>query len=110
MTEETLDKTCGLTRQTLDALTSVFIRHSRLTKVILYGSRAKGTFRKGSDVDLTLIGDQLTHADLLEIETQIDDLLLPYKVDISLYHFVDNENLREHIDRVGVVLYHRETS
>ncbi len=74
----------------------------------LYGSRAKGNYRDGSDIDLTLMGDALSHAQLNRIETQIDDLLLPYTIDLSLFEHIDNANLIDHIRRVGVVFYARD--
>ncbi|MEH6567025.1 MAG: nucleotidyltransferase domain-containing protein [Halopseudomonas sp.] len=75
--------------------------------VCALGSRAKGTFRAGSDIDLTLKGSALTLEDLLAIENQIDDLLLPWSVDLSLFEHIDNDSLREHIQRMGVVFYDR---
>jgi len=54
---------------------------------------------------LTLKGTELTHHDLLDIALALDDLLLPYKIDLSLHHQIDNPHLIDHIDRVGKVLY-----
>ena len=71
-------------------------------RIILYGSRAKGNFKPGSDIDLTLVAPSLTTTELLEIDRAIDELLLPYKVDLSLWHQIDNADLIEHIKRVGV--------
>ena len=72
-----------------------------IERAIIYGSRAKGTHRYASDIDLTLIAPEMTHWQLLELEQAIDDLLLPWKVDLSLYHHIDNEALKAHIERVG---------
>ena len=74
-------------------------------KVILYGSRAKGTYKPFSDIDITLLGDKLEHDDLLDIIDGIEDLLLPYMFDISLFSSLKNENLIDHINRVGVEVY-----
>ena len=84
---------------------AVFARYPQVEQAILYGSRAKGTFRNGSDIDLTLKGDALTHRELGKIDMELDDLLLPYKIDLSLFRQIDNPNLIEHIERVGVVFY-----
>jgi hypothetical protein len=54
---------------------------------------------------LTLIGDQLSHHDLLDIELALDELLLPYKIDLSLHHQLDNPQLIDHIARVGKSFY-----
>lgn len=95
----------GLKSQTIEAIQSVFAKHSAVKKAILYGSRAKGNYRNGSDVDLTLVGEDLTLTELLAIENELDDLLLPYKIDLSLYHQIDNPDLLEHIERVGEVFW-----
>ena len=91
----------GLKPHTVSAIQSVFARHPEVKKAVLYGSRAKGTHRPGSDIDLTLFGVALTYTQLDRIETEIDDLLLPYTVDLSLYTQIDNADLLEHIQRVG---------
>jgi predicted nucleotidyltransferase len=100
----------GLKESTIAALAGVFAACPRLERVILYGSRAKGTSRNGSDIDLTIVGDEVTHAQLLEISNQVDDLLLPYKIDLSLFHHIENPDLLNHIQRVGVVFYERKAN
>lgn len=67
-------------------------------------------YRKGSDIDLCLEGQPLEVADLLKLEAQVDDLLLPWKVDLSLKHMIDNPSLLDHIERVGVPIYRAERS
>lgn len=96
----------GLSEQDLQKLCHVFERYPQVSKVILYGSRAKGNFKRGSDIDITILGhmDGQTFGRLL---TDLDDLLLPYQIDLSLYDQVQNAELKSHIDRVGQVLYER---
>ncbi len=96
---------CGLTLSTQEKLNSVFKKYSEIKKVILYGSRAKGNFKNGSDIDLTIFSEDRKFSGLLKIANEIDDLNLPYEVDISLFHHIDNKNLIEHIERVGFVFY-----
>lgn len=95
----------GLPAYAIEALRSVFQGWPQIQRVLLYGSRAKGSYRPGSDIDLVIEGDELTLTQLLAIENQIDDLLLPWMVDISLKHQIDNTSLLEHIARVGVPFY-----
>jgi uncharacterized protein len=95
----------GLKETTIEKIQSVLARYPEIEKAVLYGSRAKGNYRNGSDIDLTLMGDGLTHNQLLRIEMEIDDLLLPYKMDLSLYRQIENPDLLEHINRVGVTFY-----
>ncbi|MDO9052953.1 MAG: nucleotidyltransferase domain-containing protein [Gallionella sp.] len=95
----------GLSAATLDKLRSVFARHNVIHAVLIYGSRAKGNYRAGSDIDLTIKGDEIQFAELMQIEDQIDDLMLPYTVDLSQYRQIANRELIAHIDRVGVEIY-----
>ena len=97
----------GLSAATVAAICGVFARFPSVENAVLYGSRAKGTFRHGSDIDLTLLGDCLTSAELGAIVDELDDLLLPYQIDLSIFHQLNHEKLREHIERVGQVLYVR---
>jgi uncharacterized protein len=95
----------GLKETTIEKIRGVLARYPEIEKAVLYGSRAKGNYRNGSDIDLTLVGDGLTHNQLLRIEMEIDDLLLPYKMDLSLYRQIENPSLLEHIARVGITFY-----
>jgi uncharacterized protein len=95
----------GLKETTIEKIKGVLARYPEIEKAVLYGSRAKGNYRNGSDIDLTLVGDGLTHNQLLRIEMEIDDLLLPYKMDLSLYRQIENPSLLEHIARVGITFY-----
>ena len=97
----------GLSESTVAKLRRVFAAHSGVERVILYGSRAKGTQRKGSDIDMTIVGESFDTTALLRIETELDDLLLPYLIDLSLFHHVENAELIAHIERVGVTIYAR---
>lgn len=92
----------GLPPATLDKLRSVFAQHNAIESAVLYGSRAKGNYRAGSDIDLTLKGGEMAFAELMQIENQIDDLMLPYNVDLSQYRQLEKADLIAHIDRVGV--------
>ena len=97
----------GLSESTVAKLRGVFAAQPGVERVILYGSRAKGTARKGSDIDMTIVGESLDITALLRIETELDDLLLPYSIDLSLFHYVENADLIAQIERVGVTIYAR---
>ena len=97
----------GLKESTIGKISRVFAACPEIEKVIIYGSRAKGDFRPGSDIDLTVVGDEVTWEQLLRIENELDDLLLPYKIDLSLLRQIDNPELLAHIERVGKVFYER---
>jgi type I restriction enzyme S subunit len=100
----------GLSQEIRNQIKNVFRKYDSIEKAVLYGSRAKGNFKLGSDIDLTLYGPQLDLDLLLQIENELDDLLLPYKVDLSIFNKIENEELREHINRVGVLFYSKTGS
>ena len=96
----------GLSDITINTLNSIFRKYPCIKQVVLYGSRAKGKFRIGSDIDMTLFTDgTFTHSDMLSITGDFDDSDLPYFVDVSIYDNISNPDLKSHIDRVGKVLY-----
>lgn len=95
----------GLKDADLEAMRAVLAQFPAITKAIIYGSRAKGNYKPGSDIDLALIGDDLSLSTLFAIEIALDELLLPNKVDLSLYSHIENSDLLAHIDRVGQVFY-----
>lgn len=95
----------GLNEQIIKQINSVFAHYPEVEQVILYGSRAKGTYKNGSDIDLTLKGNSLDLAIINKISNDIDDLLLPYSFDISIFSQISNADLVDHISRVGVVFY-----
>ena len=95
----------GLEDITLQKIKSVFSNFPQIEQAILYGSRAKGNFKPGSDIDITLMGDGLSLAVMNEIGLKLDDLLLPYFFDLSVYSHIKDPALLEHIERVGVVIY-----
>lgn len=97
----------GLPPTTVGKIQEVFSRYARVESAVLYGSRAKGNYKNGSDIDLTMYGADLTFQDLMDISMELDDLLLPYMIDLSIFDTLDHKELREHIERVGVVFYER---
>lgn len=97
----------GLPEQAIQEIQGALALYPEVEKAILYGSRAIGTFKPGSDIDLTLIGENLTHNLMLGIMFDLDDLLLPWMIDLSIFDTIDHPGLREHIDRVGQTLYER---
>jgi type I restriction enzyme S subunit len=99
---------CGLTDIELKKLHGMFSQYTDIEKVVLYGSRTKGNYKPFSDVDITLIGNTLTHRQLNKLSLDIDELLLPYRFDISIFHTLSNPDLIDHIQRVGITIYQKE--
>jgi predicted nucleotidyltransferase len=100
----------GLKTETIIAIQEVFGKFPEVEKAILYGSRAKGNYRSGSDIDLTLTGEKLNLTILQKIENELDELYLPYKIDLSLHKHIRNTELLNHIERVGVVFFKKHKS
>lgn len=98
----------GLSEKTVKQIFSVFEGFPEIEKAVLYGSRAKGNFKTGSDIDLTLYGEKLSARLLGDIAEALDDLLLPYTIDLSIFDDLNHAKLREHIERVGVVFYEKK--
>jgi predicted nucleotidyltransferase len=98
----------GLKDETILKIQSAFIKFPGIEKVVIYGSRAKGNYRNGSDIDITLFGKELSLQILLRLMNEIDELNTPYMFDISIYDTLSSETLKEHIDRVGLVFYERD--
>ena len=99
--------TFGLAEKVVERVVDVFKGHSDIEKVIIYGSRAKGTFRAGSDIDLTLLGASLTPSLLSVIASELDALNTAYLFDLSIFNELKSQELIEHIERVGQVFYQR---
>lgn len=99
----------GLNENTIEKINRVFAAHPQVRRAILYGSRAKGNFKPNSDIDITLIGKEINLDVLNSISLEIDDLLLPYMIDLSFFAHIKNQDLIEHINRVGKVFYQNET-
>lgn len=95
----------GLEENTIKKINKVFATYSGIKKAILYGSRAKGNYKMGSDIDIVLLAPELTITELFKIENQLDDLLLPWKIDLSLFHQISSDDLIDHVNRVGKTFY-----
>lgn len=95
----------GLIPKTWVAIQGVLATHPHVAQAILYGSRAMGRHKIASDIDLTLVGAQLTASEVGDIAAELDDLLLPYEFDLSAQHLLNHPELLAHIERVGVVVY-----
>ena len=96
----------GLSGETLRELHEIFLKYRNIQEVVIYGSRAKGNYRPGSDIDLALKTDgDFGFTELLKIGNDFEDSDLPYFVDVLIYDAISNSELKAHIDRVGKVLY-----
>ncbi len=98
----------GIPTEDLAALLKIFESNESIQEVILFGSRAKGNFNVGSDIDLAIKGPHLTVNNLLKLSAELDELFLPYQFDLVIFERIQETKLTEHIERVGVLLYKRK--
>jgi predicted nucleotidyltransferase len=95
----------GLSDTVIQELQDVFRRYSNIQKVLIFGSRSKGNFRPGSDIDLAIIGKDIDYRLLLDVQCDIEDLELLYSIDLLDYQKKKGTPIGDHIDRVGQVFY-----
>ena len=96
----------GLALPEIELMREVFRRVSALRQVVLYGSRAKGTYRPESDIDLALVGIE-DEVQAEAVAEQLEELPLPYRFDVKARSAIRYPPLEEHIARVGITLYQR---
>lgn len=94
----------GLPPAALQSLLEVLAQYPEINSVTLFGSRAKGNWLPGSDIDLCLDAPGLSMARRLELENRLDDLLLPWRIDLLLRHEIENDALLAHVARIGIRL------
>ena len=98
----------GLRDTDLDYMLALFRREPAIEQVWLYGSRAKGTNRPGADVDLALIGEQITRQTVSRIHSVLDDESpIPYFFDVIHWNIIANDKLKQEIQRTGQLIYQR---
>jgi len=98
--------TFGLSKQQLDNIIAFLIRYPEVEKAVIFGSRALGTFKKSSDVDIAIMGNQVDFSLASRIKFDLEeDTYLPFFFDVVAYQDLDNEALKQNIDRDGIVIY-----
>jgi len=95
----------GLPSKTIQKIHGVFKSYPEIKQVCIYGSRAKGNYHPGSDIDLVIMDDLIKDSRLNKLEIDLDDLLLPYKLDLTVFQKIQNQDLIDHINRVGILFY-----
>lgn len=95
----------GLSDTVIRELQDVFRRHANIEKVLIFGSRSKGNYRAGSDIDLAVVGQGIDYSQLLAIQCEIDDLELLYSIDLLDYQKEKGTPIGDHIDRGAQIFY-----
>ena len=100
-----MDTSHGLMDRDIQTLFGIFEKFQEVKNVYLYGSRAKGTYKSGSDIDLAIMNDDVSPKTIRTIKAEIQDSNLPYFVDITAFTTLTHTELAAHIQRVGVPFY-----
>ncbi len=101
----------GLDVDTLRNIRKTIAQFPHIEKVLIYGSRAKGNYKAGSDIDITLVAEDLTLKNsVYPLSTALDDLHLPYTFDISIFDQLENPDFVDHILRIGKTFYQKENN
>jgi len=98
----------GLPDSLIEKITNILQNFSEVEESLIYGSRAKGNYREGSDIDMVLKGEHLNETIRNQIFWKIDELNSPYTLDLSIYHQITSQELIQHIDRVGKPIFQKE--
>ena len=96
--------------EAISRIVAVLSQEPHVQRVVLYGSRAKGCAKPGSDIDLAIEAPGAERTILLRLDQELDDLLLPWMIDLNFLHLIHNQDLRDHIDRVGVTWFVRNAA
>lgn len=97
--------TFGLTQRDMNTLVSILQKHNTIKDVVIFGSRAKGNYKTGSDIDLVIMNKDVSNTELIQLKNDFEESSLPYFVDVLNYHSIQTPDLINHISRVGEQLY-----
>ena len=97
----------GISDTRFNEITTILAACPEVEEVLIFGSRAKGNFRPGSDIDLAFKGARLTDRHLGKIFDELDDLMMPVRFDLLLLKVIGQVDLLGHIERVGQVFYNK---
>jgi len=97
----------GLTEEVIGSIREIFSRQPKIREVILFGSRAKGNYKQGSDIDLVILDDDISFNEMLDLEAHIEKLGLLYKIDLQRRSKIKDADVLDHIERMGVGFYER---
>ena len=95
----------GLKDKDVNGIRQVLSGFPKVEEAVIFGSRAKGNYKPGSDIDLALKGKGLALSEVYEIDNQIDELNLPYTFDLLIFDQISDPAVVDHVNRVGLSFY-----
>lgn len=105
LTAQVAAQSLGLSEKTLFDLRGILSKQAGIRRVVVYGSRAIGRYKEGSDIDLILDAPNLLFSELSALKVACGDSMIPQEIDLALFHEVTNSELLSHIERVGIVVF-----
>jgi predicted nucleotidyltransferase len=100
----------GLSDSDLERIVNVFLSDYRIETILIFGSRALGIQKEGSDIDMAIKSSDLEKSELFEIRQKLEGLHLPWFFDVIHFESITNPELKEHIERVGKVIWTKNVS
>jgi predicted nucleotidyltransferase len=97
----------GINEISWQSILRVLSQSPSVEKAVLFGSRAKGNFTAGSDIDIAVYGNRFTFEDFLLLKVRFEELGLLNKVDLVIYANIRNPEFTDHIQRVGIMIYQK---
>lgn len=98
----------GLLDYDIEYILKAMNQFKEIDTAILFGSRAMGNYKKGSDIDIAVCGEKITDSVILRLNDLLNEVYpLPYFFDVLHYEEISNPNLIQHIDSEGKILYIR---
>ncbi len=99
----------GLRDSDISDIIQVLEKFPEVESARIFGSRAKGNYRNGSDVDLAVFGNNISFERIIHISSVLnEETVMPYYFDVLDYYSIENADLVRHIDRIGKIIYSKE--
>ena len=96
----------GLTENDMDTIKSILASNKNIESAKIFGSRAKGNYKQGNDVDISICGSKITYEDVVKISAILnEETCLPYRFDILNFSSIKNDELLKHIIKYGITIY-----
>jgi predicted nucleotidyltransferase len=102
-------KNTGISESVLSEIKLVFSNFQEVEKAVIFGSRAKGNFFEGSDIDIAVFGEKLNFELMLDISIEMDKIDLLQPIDLVHFEKIKEPDLKKHIERVGIEIYDLES-
>lgn len=97
----------GLKERDLKTIFEILDKYKEVKLVHIFGSRAKGTQKTGSDIDLAIMNEEVSDTTIIKIKSELEDSSLPYFVDLINFPEIKHSEFRDHINRVGKIFYEK---